>query len=169
MTRSLSKHRILWRGNALKKMQKYILIEFLCHFVYMGRTHSSLVCRRGWWRWAESQHWYRFRRRRSWRRRAVRWERFFFFWYCYLIFYICIYVAGNILAHAFFPRYGGDVHFDEDELWSANKTSIVFLFSINHKNDSFFLYTNKVENSKMFLKVQGWYLIMFSIIQIILN
>uniref|UniRef100_A0A1I7US52 Peptidase_M10 domain-containing protein n=1 Tax=Caenorhabditis tropicalis TaxID=1561998 RepID=A0A1I7US52_9PELO len=30
---------------------------------------------------------------------------------------------GNILAHAFFPRYGGDVHFDEDEHWSANKSN----------------------------------------------
>ncbi|VDK69626.1 unnamed protein product [Anisakis simplex] len=28
---------------------------------------------------------------------------------------------GQILAHAFFPRFGGDVHFDEEELWSPNK------------------------------------------------
>jgi matrix metalloproteinase-14 (membrane-inserted) len=26
---------------------------------------------------------------------------------------------GQILAHAFFPRYGGDVHFDDDEPWRA--------------------------------------------------
>ncbi|CAB08559.5 Peptidase metallopeptidase domain-containing protein [Caenorhabditis elegans] len=37
---------------------------------------------------------------------------------------------GNILAHAFFPRYGGDVHFDEDELWSANKTKGVDLYAV---------------------------------------
>lgn len=37
---------------------------------------------------------------------------------------------GNILAHAFFPRYGGDVHFDEDELWSANKSRGVDLYAV---------------------------------------
>uniref|UniRef100_A0A914ZEM2 Peptidase metallopeptidase domain-containing protein n=2 Tax=Parascaris univalens TaxID=6257 RepID=A0A914ZEM2_PARUN len=29
---------------------------------------------------------------------------------------------GQILAHAFFPRFGGDVHFDEEELWSPSKS-----------------------------------------------
>ena len=29
---------------------------------------------------------------------------------------------GKILAHAFFPRYGGDLHFDDDELWSVDKS-----------------------------------------------
>uniref|UniRef100_A0A1I7WU12 ZnMc domain-containing protein n=1 Tax=Heterorhabditis bacteriophora TaxID=37862 RepID=A0A1I7WU12_HETBA len=28
---------------------------------------------------------------------------------------------GKILAHAYFPRYGGDLHFDDDELWSIDK------------------------------------------------
>ncbi|CAP21608.2 Protein CBG00098 [Caenorhabditis briggsae] len=37
---------------------------------------------------------------------------------------------GNILAHAFFPRYGGDVHFDEDEMWSANKSKGVDLYAV---------------------------------------
>ena len=30
---------------------------------------------------------------------------------------------GNILAHAFFPVYGGDVHFDDDEDWTG-RTSL---------------------------------------------
>ncbi|CAI2356290.1 unnamed protein product [Caenorhabditis sp. 36 PRJEB53466] len=37
---------------------------------------------------------------------------------------------GNILAHAFFPRYGGDVHFDEEENWSPNKTNGVDLYAV---------------------------------------
>ena len=30
---------------------------------------------------------------------------------------------GNILAHAYFPQYGGDAHFDEDETWTINTYS----------------------------------------------
>ncbi|CAI5455788.1 unnamed protein product [Caenorhabditis angaria] len=37
---------------------------------------------------------------------------------------------GNILAHAFFPRYGGDVHFDEDEHWSWNKSMGLDLYAV---------------------------------------
>ena len=28
--------------------------------------------------------------------------------------------AGGTLAHAFFPVFGGDVHFDADERWTVN-------------------------------------------------
>ena len=28
------------------------------------------------------------------------------------------------MAHAFFPRYGGDVHFDEAEYWINDKTQL---------------------------------------------
>ena len=27
---------------------------------------------------------------------------------------------GQTLAHAYFPQYGGDAHFDEDEHWTVN-------------------------------------------------
>ena len=30
--------------------------------------------------------------------------------------------AGGALAHAFFPVYGGDVHFDDDETWTLETT-----------------------------------------------
>lgn len=26
---------------------------------------------------------------------------------------------GNVLGHAFFPQYGGDAHFDNDEYWTS--------------------------------------------------
>ena len=41
---------------------------------------------------------------------------------------------GGILAHAFFPRYGGDVHFDDDEDWTVKSfrgTSL--LMSASHE------------------------------------
>ena len=31
---------------------------------------------------------------------------------------------GGVLAHAFFPRYGGDVHFDADEHWISDKEQL---------------------------------------------
>ncbi|TKR81132.1 hypothetical protein L596_015061 [Steinernema carpocapsae] len=39
---------------------------------------------------------------------------------------------GQILAHAFFPRFGGDVHFDDDEYWSPSKSDLggVDLFAV---------------------------------------
>ena len=27
---------------------------------------------------------------------------------------------GHILAHAFYPRFGGDVHFDDEEIWTID-------------------------------------------------
>ena len=31
--------------------------------------------------------------------------------------------AGSVLAHAYYPNYGGDVHFDDDETWSTSTSS----------------------------------------------
>ena len=31
---------------------------------------------------------------------------------------------GNVLAHAFYPRYGGDVHFDDDEDWVKSAAQV---------------------------------------------
>jgi matrix metalloproteinase-14 (membrane-inserted) len=28
--------------------------------------------------------------------------------------------VGKVLAHAYFPQYGGDAHFDDDEQWTVN-------------------------------------------------
>ena len=36
---------------------------------------------------------------------------------------------GQTLAHAYFPQYGGDAHFDEDELWTINAPNGIFNFS----------------------------------------
>lgn len=30
---------------------------------------------------------------------------------------------GKVLAHGYFPQFGGDVHFDDDEDWTMNSTN----------------------------------------------
>jgi len=38
---------------------------------------------------------------------------------------------GGVLAHAFFPQHGGDIHFDEDETWtSGNSTGTTHLLQV---------------------------------------
>ncbi|CAF3671569.1 unnamed protein product [Rotaria sordida] len=37
---------------------------------------------------------------------------------------------GNVLGHAFFPQYGGDAHFDNDEYWTMKSTDGVNLFQV---------------------------------------
>ncbi|XP_069105434.1 matrix metalloproteinase-24-like [Argopecten irradians] len=37
---------------------------------------------------------------------------------------------GQTLAHAFFPQYGGDAHFDEDEPWTINVSDGVNFFQV---------------------------------------
>ncbi|XP_061185416.1 matrix metalloproteinase-24-like [Saccostrea echinata] len=37
---------------------------------------------------------------------------------------------GQTLAHAYFPRYGGDAHFDDDERWTINIRSGVNFFQV---------------------------------------
>ncbi|CAF0744312.1 unnamed protein product [Didymodactylos carnosus] len=37
---------------------------------------------------------------------------------------------GNVLGHAFFPQYGGDAHFDNDEYWTTKSLEGVNLFQV---------------------------------------
>lgn len=37
---------------------------------------------------------------------------------------------GNTLAHAYFPQYGGDAHFDDEEYWTINSYSGTNLFQV---------------------------------------
>ncbi|CAF0955199.1 unnamed protein product, partial [Didymodactylos carnosus] len=37
---------------------------------------------------------------------------------------------GNVLGHAFFPQYGGDAHFDNDEYWTMKSSEGVNLFQV---------------------------------------
>lgn len=30
---------------------------------------------------------------------------------------------GKVLAHAFFPQYGGDAHFDDDQIWTIGSVT----------------------------------------------
>ena len=58
---------------------------------------------------------------------------------------------GGTLAHAFFPVYGGDVHFDDEENWTVNTyrgTSL--LMSASHElGHSLGLSHSKVKDSMM--------------------
>ncbi|XP_045201325.2 matrix metalloproteinase-24-like [Mercenaria mercenaria] len=38
--------------------------------------------------------------------------------------------SGQTLAHAYFPQYGGDAHFDEDEKWTVNIADGVNLYQV---------------------------------------
>ncbi|KAL4220622.1 peptidase M10A [Mactra antiquata] len=38
--------------------------------------------------------------------------------------------SGQTLAHAYFPQYGGDAHFDEDEKWTVNVADGVNLYQV---------------------------------------
>ena len=31
---------------------------------------------------------------------------------------------SGVVAHAFFPEFGGDAHFDDQELWTINKYTV---------------------------------------------
>lgn len=50
---------------------------------------------------------------------------------------------GGTLAHAYFPIYGGDAHFDDTEAWTINSyrgelitSSACFLLMLGHRTES---------------------------------
>ena len=38
---------------------------------------------------------------------------------------------GGMVAHAFFPEFGGDAHFDNKELWTVNKYTVMIISTVN--------------------------------------
>merc|ERR1712215_106095 len=65
---------------------------------------------------------------------------------------------GGTLAHAFFPRYGGDVHLDDSEEWSANSNrGTNFLQTMTHEiGHSLGLSHSRVSASIMAPFYRGW-------------
>merc|ERR1712119_254333 len=65
---------------------------------------------------------------------------------------------GGTLAHAFFPRYGGDIHLDDSEQWSANSIrGTNFLQTMTHEiGHSLGLSHSRVSASVMAPFYRGW-------------
>jgi len=65
---------------------------------------------------------------------------------------------GGTLAHAYFPRYGGDVHMDESEAWSmGSREGTNFLQTLTHEiGHSLGLSHSRVSASVMAPFYRGW-------------
>merc|ERR1719402_1568997 len=65
---------------------------------------------------------------------------------------------GGTLAHAFFPRYGGDIHLDDSEQWSANSyQGTNFLQTLTHEiGHSLGLSHSRVSAAVMAPFYRGW-------------
>ena len=66
--------------------------------------------------------------------------------------------SGGTLAHAYFPRYGGDVHMDDSETWTENsRQGTNFLQTLTHEiGHSLGLSHSRVSASVMAPFYRGW-------------
>ncbi|XP_062983194.1 stromelysin-1-like [Elgaria multicarinata webbii] len=74
---------------------------------------------------------------------------------------------GSTLAHAFYPRYGGNAHFDESEYWSKDlKGTNLYLVAAHEFGHSLGLKHINVSGSVMYPTYTGWNLESFRLLKV---
>ncbi len=51
-------------------------------------------------------------------------------------------LLSGIIGHAYYPQYGGDAHFDDQELWTLNQFAVRIHFSVvrERREAAFFIF-----------------------------